>query len=454
VRIPFRSLRRRYVVETALAITALVVAFAVVTLAAVSLRLLIVAEGDAHTVVASLGDVDEGVTDRIAAVLRSFSSPLDPHVTILRPDGQVAALSANERRPLPAGGPGLHLGRFPVYRVIADDSGWRVVVDWPLGPTLDLLHDLALVVAAAAVLAALAGALIGRSTIHRILEPVEAMARAARAMREGTSDLRMPDLGGSGDEFASLAETLTVLLQDLEAQRVRDREFLARAAHELRTPLQILSGNLRLLSTRSLSAEDEAQSLDAMQRALSRMTRLTRDLLALEHAGAVRPNVQETDLASLLEELAEDASALAPDHHLTVTTEIRTATVDEEALRQALWALVENALAYTPPGSTVTLSATTDGPWLEVAVADDGPGIPEEEQERVFERFYRGRAGALHEGTGLGLAIVRSLVEGQDGEVRLESVAPHGTRVVIRLPRQDAPRRPMDARSMRRRRIP
>lgn len=431
----FRSTRRRYVLQTALAIAALVAAFALVVLLAVSLRFLMVAEENARTVVASLGNIQSGMSPRASAVLKSFSSLYDPHVEVLRPNGTVALLSANQKGPLPPATPGVRLGHFPAYRLVAQENGWRVLVDWPLAPTLDLIHDLFFVLTVTTALAALAGAFVGRHTIHRILQPVEAMSSAARAMRAGQSELRMPNLPDSGDEFARLAETLTMLLQDLELQRKRDREFLARAAHELRTPLQILAGNVRLLTTRKLDPAEEAQSLAAIDRAVQRMTRLTRDLLTLEHAQNVRPSRRPVAIVPLLEQLAEDVRALAPEHHVEVESRLQMAEVDEDALRRSLWALLENAAAYSPAGSHIRLEAEENTSEFIFSVIDDGPGIPESERPYVFDRFFRGQAAQLREGTGLGLAIVRSLVEAQHGTVEIGSEVPHGTRVVIRLPK-------------------
>ena len=431
----FRSLRRQYVAEAAISIALLVAAFALVALGAVTARLLIASRADAATVGASLlphGHM-EGTLERDRTELVSFNTAVDPHVEIHTPSGQVL-LSSNQRGPLPAGAPGLRLVSPPVYRVVLTSPGWSVTVDWPLSPTFDLLHDLVLLMAAAAFVAAVAGAYLGRWTIHRLLRPVQAMTDAARSMRVHGRDLRMPKLTGSGDEFEDLGQTLTELLQDLEARRLRDRVLLSHAAHELRTPLQVLDGNLRLVSGRALSTIDRTESLQAMRRAVDQMARLTRELLELEHAATQEPRREPTNIAALLQEMAEDARALAPGRRIEVDCRLEEAVLDREGLRRALWALLENALAYSGEDAAVWLRSDRAGTKLRFMVEDSGPGIPEAERQHVFERFYRGSAGTERPGTGLGLSIVQALATAQGGTVTIEPASPHGTLAIVSIP--------------------
>ncbi len=286
------------------------------------------------------------------------------------------------------------------------------------------------------VLALLAGLFVS----ERAMSPIKELTAAAREIRR-TRDpsLRIPHPEAE-DEIAELARTLEGMLGALEAARSetqtmldRQREFVADASHELRTPLTSVLANLDLL-TEELDGE-QAETAEAALRSTRRMRRLVGDLLLLARADARRENARRpTDVGEVLLEAASELGPIADRHQLTISA--LPAYVDgvRDELHRLLLNLMENALRHTPPGTSIHASTETAGEEVVIEVSDDGPGIPPELCERVFERFVRGgRDGGR--GSGLGLAIVRSVAESHGGSVTLAPpVAGQGTRFEIRLP--------------------
>ena len=240
------------------------------------------------------------------------------------------------------------------------------------------------------------------------------------------------------------AETVVLVFEDVSEQDRRERaerEFVANAAHELRTPLQTILGAVEALH--GGAKEDPAELerfLDHIEREGKRLARLTRALLVLARAQTRKEDVVvgPVELRPLLDEVASGAQP--PDGVSVDVSCPRDLFVlaDPDLVEQALANLVANAVRYTAEG-TITLSARPEGAAVEVEVTDSGPGIPVDAEERVFDRFYRGGARSA-EGFGLGLAIARESVRAIGGEVALERAATGGTtaRVVLRAARREA----------------
>jgi signal transduction histidine kinase/ligand-binding sensor domain-containing protein len=219
-------------------------------------------------------------------------------------------------------------------------------------------------------------------------------------------------------------------------------DFIASASHELRTPIaqiRLFADMLRLGRVRDPAERDDA--LATIHRATTRLESLSANLLELaQGVTPTEPASAEVPVGAILEETVQDLSALAAARQASVQLETAPglrAGVDPETLRRVVSNLVDNALKYGPPGQVVRVSAGADPTGLLLLVEDDGPGIPPEDRERVFERFTRlerDRASAVS-GTGLGLAVVREAVSRAGGAVRVEDASPEGgTRVVVTLP--------------------
>jgi signal transduction histidine kinase len=339
------------------------------------------------------------------------------------------------------------------YRVVAREARVRPageVIVLYARPLSDVDHTLSRVrlflvlgVLGGAFLALLAGLL----TAQRAMRPIAELSDAAREI-ERTRDpsLRLPHPEAE-DEVAELARTLEGMLGALDAARTdtelmlaRQREFIADASHELRTPLTSVLANLELLAE-ELEGEP-AETAQAALRSTRRMRRLVGDLLLLARADAERVHPQRaTDLVDVLTEAAAELGPVADDHELSIFVEpVMVAGVRDDLHRLAL-NLLENAVRHTPPGTRITASVGAEDGEAILVVEDDGPGIPPELRDTLFERFVRGGRDSSR-GSGLGLAIVRAVAASHGGSVTLEpprTFTGRGTRFVVRIPLLGAP---------------
>ncbi len=433
------SLSRRLATQAGLATTGMVIGATLLVsiFTAVHQYTSVVASASstAHFVLDTLGP--GGPTGATQTTVFDDRLRTDPQVWIYR-NGQVVLQSPNTGSRVPTGShSGTSLaGPFPYVRVQVTRQNLSVVLDYPLAPALALIEDLILGVATIGLAAAVGGGAFGYVAARRMLKPVQSLTQAAMDLRRAPADARLPELSDPQDEIGRLGRVLNDLISDLDQQRQRDRMLLAEAAHQLRTPLQIVQGNAALLAEGGLSPAESQESLSAMQQALGGMTRLTNDLLTLESARTRRPEPQPLELGPWLEGLREDAQALAPELDVRVLApSAQTVQVDTQILTRAFWAILENALHYTPPGGRVTLGASLLPDSVEVYVRDSGPGIDKDELPFVTERFFRGRHGKGKRGTGLGLPIAKALAESLDAELVLRSASGAGTTATIRLPR-------------------
>jgi len=239
------------------------------------------------------------------------------------------------------------------------------------------------------------------------------------------------------------AGTVAVFHDVSEIRRLEQvrRDFIANASHELRTPLTSIQGFADTLLEGEFSAEDAAGPLGAIARNAQRLGVLIEDLLELSRIESRRAPLRpgEVDASRVCSILIEDAEPRLREARLEARSRVGhgiVAWVDQGALEQAITNLLDNAIKYTEPGGHVSLEVTDLGERIEIAVQDDGVGIPEEELDRIFERFYRvdkARSRALG-GTGLGLAIVKHLAQAMGGDVQVESQPGRGSRFVLNLP--------------------
>jgi two-component system, OmpR family, sensor kinase len=288
---------------------------------------------------------------------------------------------------------------------------------------------------------ALLALLAGLATARRAMEPIAELTAAARRIEQSRDpSLTMPHPEAE-DEVAELARTLESMLAALdeargetEAALLRQREFVADASHELRTPLTSVLANLELLEE-VLEGEQRETAASAL-RSSRRMRRLVADLLLLARADAGRAaRHQPVDLSSVVTDAAAEIEPVARGYVISISAppgaEIEGA---RDELHRLVLNLLENALRHTDPGTAVEASVERRNGEIVLAVEDDGPGIPPELREKVFERFYRGssdRGGS----SGLGLSIVRAVAESHQGSVTLEEpLDGRGARFVVRIP--------------------
>jgi signal transduction histidine kinase len=301
--------------------------------------------------------------------------------------------------------------------------------------TLDQL----LIQSAAALLAV--GALsvgIGWFMTGRMLRPVHAIASAARGISEENLETRIA-LGGPHDELRELADQFDAMLDRLQVAFDTQREFIAHASHELRTPLTIIKTELEVtLGNQEPTREELARLADVARRAIARTEKLIDHLLMLARAGEPLRRQDRVDLAEVAQRALEDREAEISACKLRVSTDLREAPVqgDPVLLDSLVTNLLDNAIRYNRDGGEVRLSTVEENGWVRVQLSNDGPAIPADQVERLFERFTRfeqSRSRATG-GYGLGLAIVRAIARGHGGEVRGSARAEGGLVVSVRLP--------------------
>jgi two-component system phosphate regulon sensor histidine kinase PhoR len=240
------------------------------------------------------------------------------------------------------------------------------------------------------------------------------------------------------------AHGVVLVLHDITELRRADqirRDFVANVSHELRTPLTAIRGYVEALAEEDTSPDDRGRFLEIIGRHTQRMERLVKDLLRLARldAGQETLDVITCDTSNLTDTVLSDVAQAADDRNqrveVTIAAGVDTVRADPAKLHDALRNLVANAITYSPEGSRIGVDVTSDAGRVTIAVSDEGPGIPDEDLTRVFERFYRVDKSRARDpgGTGLGLAIVKHLVELHGGSVRVENRPEGGARFVITL---------------------
>jgi heavy metal sensor kinase len=316
-----------------------------------------------------------------------------------------------------------------------------VVVGSSLEPTDEELESLrrilTYVIPIALMLAGAGGWFLARQS----LAPVAAMAERAR--RIGVEDLsaRLP-VANPRDELGRLAETFNELLHRLEASLLQQRQFMADASHELRTPVATSRTAAAVALQHPHRNEHEyRESLAIIEEQTTRLSRIVDDMFTLARADGgsypVRRTLMYVD--EIVEEAVRAARVLAATRQVSITsstTESSSFAGDEELIRRLVGNLLDNAVRYAPPDSTVVVDLNDEADGYVLSVTDAGPGIPEAIQPHIFERFFRGdpaRTSAAG-GAGLGLALARWIARVHGGDVKLVRSSREGTTFSAVLP--------------------
>lgn len=280
------------------------------------------------------------------------------------------------------------------------------------------------VVVAASVLAVVASVGLAIVLSRMLARPLAQIGRAARRVADGDYKARVPRDGP--EELASLADSFNQMASSLERQEAMRRDFIANAAHELRTPLTNLQGYLEALRDGVITAD--RATYESLHEEADRLVRLSRSLDALAEgdAGTNPPRIEELDLAAAVRSAIDLAAPSIDRAGLRLMVEVPDslpARADPDRLAQVLANLLSNAVRYTPGGGSITIRAERRPADVLISVANTGEGIPSEDLERVFERFYRVEKSRdrARGGAGIGLAIVKQLVESAGGRVGAES---------------------------------
>lgn len=308
--------------------------------------------------------------------------------------------------------------------------------------SLTRLHDrlrrlrniIVIVVPLALLIAGVGGWLLARSA----LDPVSRIRQAADAIGSSNLSARVP-VGAANDELSELARTFNDMIERIEVTFRAQRRFVADASHDIRTPLMVLGMRINhLLEESDLNGEQRSE-LEACTDEIDRLGRLASDLLLLARADAHQLQLSTTRIRfdDLLFECTEGLNRLARVRDVALWLDIDDPVeieCDRSQLGRALTNVIENAIKYSRPGGTVRIALAVSDGAARLLIHNDGGFIPEQEIERVFDRFYRGTSSRTTVGSGLGLAISRIFVQAHGGDIRLESGPELGTTVTIVIP--------------------
>lgn len=334
------------------------------------------------------------------------------------------------------------------------DGTATFVIALPLGELRETVRTFLWYAAGIGLLVLIASAVLGHYLVQRAFRPLTRIEDTAAAIAAGdlTRRIEEPTSRRRHDEVASLSSSLNVMLGRIErsfalreANDAKMRRFIADASHELRTPLAAVSGYAELYRQGALPTGDAvAGAMGRIENESQRMSVLVEDLLTLARLDGERPlQLQTVDLAVLAADAAQDARTIEPSRVVTAgglggPIGPTLVVADERQLRQVLTNLVTNARIHTPADSPVEILVGEPGPGrVELHVRDHGRGIPPEDRQRVFERFYRAdssRSRSHGGGNGLGLAIVAAIVEAHGGAARVEDTPGGGATFVVELP--------------------
>ena len=263
---------------------------------------------------------------------------------------------------------------------------------------------------------------IGFYSAQIVSQRVRRIEDAARAVADGDFAARIPvDSSGQLGQLARTFNEMQRRLAELDSAR---KQFIANASHELRTPIFSLGGFVELLDEDDPSPEERAEFVRTMRQQIERLTKLTADLLNLSQldAGGIVMAIRSVDLSSLARDVAREFGARADlrGSRLELRTPDRPviAVADPDRVRQIIRILLDNAFTHTPEGTSVTVTIYSVNQRAELTVSDDGSGIPQRVQKRIFERFYTADSAG---GSGLGLAIARELAQRMDGRIAISS---------------------------------
>jgi signal transduction histidine kinase len=278
--------------------------------------------------------------------------------------------------------------------------------------------------------------LIGWWVAGRALRPVALINDTAREIT-ATDLSRRIATSGPKDELGTLTDTINGMLGRLDSAFRAERALVEDVSHELRNPVAVTQTNVEaVLANSESSPAERREATTVVTRATGRMSRLLDDLLATARKRSSAYVDREVDLAGLARNISAEYALLVAERSLQLDLRLASGPgvyADPASLDRAVSNLLSNAVRLAPEGTTITVAAGSRQGWAWVAVRDEGPGIADEDRDRIFERFHRG-SGQLSQGSGLGLTIARQIVESHQGRLELTRRSGPGSTFVIWLP--------------------
>jgi len=314
------------------------------------------------------------------------------------------------------------------------------------GPDPAIFQNAALIIIGSVLMACIAVGLlayfIGRFITEQAIQPLvdvtEALQRfAARDFRSQAITLaRKSDFDVLAHAYNAASEQVAAAFAEREAAEAQMRQFVADAGHELRTPLTIVLGYIDLLRRRVSDADERSKFIFSSIASEGRRMRTLVDNLVLlaKLEGEDTRLFEPFDVRELVAEIVNVRRGLAPSVRFEIETSVvATAIADRGEVYEALANIIDNAIKYAPGSPIRVVSSAPHEGIVEIAVTDEGPGIPPEDREAIFERFFRGASRGEVEGSGLGLAIAKRAIERAGGTLRLDNSVSRGTRFILAL---------------------
>ena len=348
--------------------------------------------------------------------------------------------------------------RILTYPVLENRQLTKIIqVASPLEEVEDFLNTLFIILIITVPSALMVASLGGQFLANKALSPVDQITQTARRITSKNLNQRIKPLKVK-DEISRLIETFNEMISRLDTSFGQIKQFSTDASHELKTPLTILKGEVEVALRKERSPQEYEQILRSNLEEVNRMSQIVDDLLFLAKAdiGQVRLNKEEIRLTDILKEVAEQMRFLSHSKNIR----IETSNLDQEVhilgdalrIRELFINLIDNGIKYTEGGGTITIRLSNhsfsppnhpssgDGEELlesvKVAVSDTGIWISREDQERIFDRFYRvdKARSREHGGSGLGLSICKWIAEAHQGEIYVESEVGRGSSFIVKLP--------------------
>ncbi len=333
-----------------------------------------------------------------------------------------------------------YLNGEPIRIAATRDKNYSYIVGYPEGELRDLLDGLYFIFLLLVPIVVALSVIGGLALADRALRPVHDISTRARRITAENLDQTVP-IKNEKDEIGKLASTINDMIRRLHESFAQIRQFSADASHELRTPLTVMRGEIELSLRTTKSPEEYRHVLESSLEEILRMSTIIDNLLTLAKAdeGTLDVTFSEVNLQELVEELYEDSKVLAEEKEIQVDL-VESAPIvivgDRVRLRQLFLNLVDNAIKYTPERGHVRLMASRRNGTAVFEVSDTGIGITADEQQRIFNRFYRvdKARSREHGGSGLGLSIAKWIAELHRGTIEVSSTYGKGSVFTVKLP--------------------
>jgi signal transduction histidine kinase len=279
--------------------------------------------------------------------------------------------------------------------------------------------------------------LLGSFHARRVVEPLQAIGAVARRQAEGELDARIAQPGG-GDEIQRLCDDLNHSFAELQKTQQTVRRFSADAAHELRTPIAAIMGNIEVTLSRQRSGDDYQAALGETLEELQQLSRILDSLLLMTRPRSVYlDSFLKVDPCRIIAKVADDLDFLIVDKNLKLLSECRgerqiscLPTLFERLVAN----LLHNAIKFSPPGGEIRLGWDSSGSRGRLEIEDRGPGLPKESHQRIFEPFYQNDASRGQSGVGLGLALVKFIAELHQARIEVSQASPQGLKISVEFP--------------------